>query len=86
MKILVTGGAGFVGTNLLIKLKEENHELHSIDDYSIGREENHIAGIKYISDDVNNINQYEERYDLIYHLAALSRISCTLNPFFQSLL
>jgi UDP-glucose 4-epimerase len=74
MKILVTGGAGFVGTNLLIKLKEENHELHSIDDYSIGREENHIDGVKYIRDDVNNINHYNEKFDLIYHLAALSRI------------
>ena len=74
MKILITGGAGFVGTNLLIKLKEENHELHSIDDYSIGTEENHIDGVKYIRDDVNNINKYNERFDLIYHLAALSRI------------
>lgn len=74
MKILVTGGAGFVGTNLLIQLKKEGHELHSIDNYSIGTEENHIDGVKYVNDDVNNINEYDEKYDLIFHLAALTRI------------
>ncbi len=75
MKILVTGGAGFVGTNLLIELsKDKQNKLVSIDNYSIGLKENHIEGVNYISDDVNNIFDYDEKYDIIFHLAALSRI------------
>jgi UDP-glucose 4-epimerase len=75
MKILVTGGAGFVGTNLLIELsKDKQNKLVSIDNYTIGLKENHIEGVNYISDDVNNIFEYDEKYDIIFHLAALSRI------------
>lgn len=82
MKILVTGGAGFIGTNLIKRLLSENHEVTSLDDYSIGVKENHIEGCNYIEGDINEIldlfvlETYVEEYnfDLIYHLAALSRI------------
>ena len=40
-KILVTGGAGFVGTNLIIQLQKLGHDVVSIDNYSIGRKNNH---------------------------------------------
>ena len=73
MKILVTGGAGFIGTNLLLELKKQNHKLVSVDNYSIGT--NHIEGVKYISLDVNHIKEIKNDFDLIYHLAGLSRIN-----------
>ena len=79
MKILVTGGAGFVGTNLLSHLLLSNNELYSIDNYSIGKIENHIQGIKYINDDIENIFRYSMKFDLIFHLAALSRIQPSFN-------
>ena len=49
MKILVTGGAGFVGTNLLksLQIQKPNAELYSIDNYSTGYKENEIDGVKY---------------------------------------
>ena len=36
MNIVVTGGAGFVGTNLIKRLIEDGHDVVSIDNYSTG--------------------------------------------------
>ena len=48
MNIVVTGGVGFVGTNLVKRLKEEGHRIVVIDDYSVGKIENQIEGVRYI--------------------------------------
>ena len=40
MKALVTGGVGFVGTNLIKRLLKENYSVTSIDHYSVGVKEN----------------------------------------------
>ena len=78
MNILVTGGAGFVGTNLIERLIEEGHSVTSVDDYSTGHKENHIQGCKYIEMSVVDFDRYHDlefsEFDLIYHLAGLSRI------------
>lgn len=74
MKILITGGAGFVGTNLIISLKQKGHTLVSIDNYSIGQRNNHIEGVAYLDMDANKIGSIQNDFDLIYHLAGLSRI------------
>ena len=59
-KIFVTGGAGFVGTNLILELLKSNHNVVSLDDYSIGSEENHQKGAEYISGDINQIEKLIE--------------------------
>lgn len=75
MKILVTGGAGFIGTNLIKRLLIEGHEVHSLDNYDSGLVENHIDGCNYISGDIEQIEYWRgDKFDLCYHLAALSRI------------
>ena len=76
MKILVTGGAGFVGTNLIKRLISEGHEVMSVDDYSTGKKENHIKGCQYIDRDLLDINKSSFNYDvdIVYHLAAKARI------------
>ena len=43
MKILVTGGAGFIGSNLIKRLLNEGHEVHSLDNYSTGSTNNHLS-------------------------------------------
>ena len=82
MKILVTGGAGFVGTNLCEELVK-NHEVYSIDNYSIGTEENHIKSVEYLNGDIVDIsNIVKNDFDLCFHLAGLSRIQPSFNnPF-----
>jgi UDP-glucose 4-epimerase len=76
MKILVTGGAGFVGSNLCEKLYELGHKVVSIDNYSSGSENNHIDGVTYIKADVKNILTLDLPidFDIIYHLGEYSRV------------
>ena len=72
MKILITGGAGFIGTNLAKKLLKDNHVVDVIDDYSTGYfEDNHIKEVMYYKQDLIDVRG---KYDIIFHLAALSRI------------
>ena len=47
MNCLVTGGAGFVGTNLIKRLLKEGHKVVSLDNYSSGLKENEVEGCKY---------------------------------------
>ena len=75
MKILVTGGAGFIGTNLIKKLLSEGHKVVSLDDYETGTQENEVEGATYIMGDIDSLTYWKgEGFDLCYHLAALSRI------------
>ncbi len=78
MKILVTGGAGFVGTNLIKKLIEQDHTVYSLDNYSTGLKENEVEGCVYYTNDIQKISAYDKRFmdkiDVVFHLAAIARI------------
>ena len=74
MKILVTGGTGFIGMNLIKRLVSEGHRVVSLDDYSTGTNSNHIEGVKYINGDIEIIEYLAGDYDLCYHIAAQSRV------------
>ena len=52
MKVLVTGGAGFVGTNLVKRLLNDGHDVVSIDNYSTGKKENEQEGCTYLDIDL----------------------------------
>ena len=75
MNIVITGGLGFIGINLTKRLLEDGHKIIVIDDYSIGKIENQIEGVKYIPMNIEQINYMSgEEVDVCFHLAALSRI------------
>lgn len=74
MKILVTGGAGFIGTNLVKQLNWDGHDVIVLDNYKTGKRENHIEGVKYVQGDIEMVEYLNNDFDLIYHLAAQSRV------------
>jgi nucleoside-diphosphate-sugar epimerase len=76
MKVLVTGGAGFVGTNLIKQLLKEGHQVISVDNYHTGLKSNHQPGAQYVEFDIRNIDDYSSwgEFDIVYHLAAIARI------------
>ena len=77
--ILVTGGLGFVGSNLVKRLVKEKYEVTIIDNLSTGTMDNYVPGTRVIQEDINNINLVQGKFDVCFHLAALSRIQ----PSFQ---
>jgi UDP-glucose 4-epimerase len=81
MNILITGGAGFVGTNLIKKLLTLNHQVVSIDNYNTGLKSNHQDGCLYIEDDIRtyDYSDLKVRPDFIFHMAAIARIQPSFN-------
>ena len=84
MRVLVTGGVGFVGTNLIKRLLKDGHEVVSIDNYSTGFKENEQEGCEYHNFNLQHIydfDSYMENPDVVFHLAALARIQPSIkNP------
>jgi len=48
MRYLVTGGAGFIGSNIVKRLLRDGHNVPVIDDMSLEREDNIPAGLKFL--------------------------------------
>jgi len=72
--ILVTGGVGFIGTNLVKELVKQNNNVISIDNYSFGSKENEIDGVKYYNYDIEDIDKITESVDVCFHLCAMARV------------
>ena len=72
--ILVTGGVGFIGSNLIKTLVEKEFNVISLDNYSTGSKSNEIQEVKYYNLDIEKISKINEPIDLCFHLAAQSRV------------
>ncbi len=74
--ILVTGGAGFVGSHLAKRFLENGNKVYVLDNYFTGRNTNHHRGIKYKKDQTKNIFKLYKNIslDFIYHLGEYSRV------------
>lgn len=88
MKVLVTGGAGFIGYHLTKELLEHGYEVTIVDDFSRGVEDRFLKkleqedGVKSISVDLmqkERVMNMDKDFDFIYHLAAIIGVQNVLN-------
>jgi len=78
-KAIVTGGAGFIGSNLVDRLIDMGVEVHVIDDLSTGKEENINPKAEFHKEDISTMEPMQNHWklkntDVIFHLAALARV------------
>lgn len=82
MKILVTGGAGFIGSHLTRELLKENYEVVVADNLSTGRRENLPENVKFFETDVRDKKLFEilqqEKIEKIVHLAGQTMVDASI--------
>jgi len=77
--VLVTGGAGFIGSHLCARLVASGHTVISLDNYFTGSRGNHVPGVEYREGHTKDIEQHvPETPDLVYHLGEYSRVAPSL--------
>ena len=77
MKILIIGGAGFIGSHLC-ESYAPNHNVTSLDNYISGKKDNHVKGVEYLDMDAKDILSLDPQYDLIFHMGEYSRVEKSL--------
>ncbi|MBM3194160.1 MAG: NAD-dependent epimerase/dehydratase family protein [Chlamydiae bacterium] len=88
MRTLVTGGAGFIGSNLSKKLVELGHSVDIVDDMSNGHREFVPEGANLIVEDFASgaaLSKVSSKaYDVVFHLAAVPRVSYSVEYPFET--
>jgi UDP-glucose 4-epimerase len=73
--ILVTGGAGFIGSHLCERLAEQGHKVISLDNYFTGSKGNHVSAVEYREGHTKDIEKHvPEEPTIIYHMGEYSRV------------
>lgn len=77
--VVVTGGAGFIGSHLCERLAADGHRVISLDNYFTGSRDNHVSGVEYREGHAKDIARHvPEDPDIIYHLGEYSRVRHSL--------
>ncbi|MAF59723.1 ADP-L-glycero-D-manno-heptose-6-epimerase [bacterium] len=77
--ILVTGGAGFIGSHLCERLVKGGHRVISLDNYFTGSKDNHVGGVEYIEGHTKDIEKHiKEEINIIFHLGEYARVEKSL--------
>jgi UDP-glucose 4-epimerase len=80
-KVIVTGGAGFIGSNLADALFEKGYEVHVIDNLSGGKKENINPKAVFHEIDIKNLDAIKPLFkgvEYVFHLAALPRVQYSI--------
>lgn len=78
--VLVTGGAGFIGSHVCERLVHDGHTVISLDNYFTGSKENHVPGVEYREGHTKDIARLvPEKPDIVYHLGEYARVAEALN-------
>lgn len=94
MRILITGGAGFIGSNLADALMEQEHEVTVLDNLSVGQvpniehhlESDHFHFVNGSILDVATLERLVRQVDLIYHLAAVVGVKYVVEDPLQAII
>lgn len=81
MKFLITGGAGFIGSNFATKILDLGHEVLVLDNLSTGKRENLDPRAKFIEIDLcdgEKIKPYFQGVDFVHHFAAMPRVQSSI--------
>jgi UDP-glucose 4-epimerase len=73
--ILVTGGAGFIGSRLCGRLAAAGHRVVSVDNYFVGSRRAHVAGVEYRSGATAQVRELREDPTWIFHLGEYARVA-----------
>mgnify|MGYP001368297346 CR=1 FL=1 len=80
-KVIVTGGAGFIGSNLVDKLIEQGIEVIVLDNLSTGKKENINPKAEFIQCDISKDRPLFDNVDTVFHLAATPQVQYSIeNP------
>ncbi len=78
MNVLVIGGAGYIGSHVVLELCENGHEVTVFDNLSTGHLINIDSRAEFIQGDIlisNNLNSlFSKKYDAVFHFAALKSV------------
>ena len=79
MRVIVTGGAGFIGSNLVDRLIDDGHEVSVIDNLSTGKDKNMNPKAKFYRKDITQMRRDSdftmfEGVDVVFHTAAMARV------------
>lgn len=77
MNLLVTGGAGFIGSNLVERLTSDGHKVIVIDNLSTGKRENLQKDAEFFELDIADLTAIKPIFndiDTVFHVAAIPRI------------
>lgn len=83
MKILITGGAGFIGSHLVRKLQSENVQFIVVDNLSTGSLENLPENVSFINLDIRKPELWDlmekEKFDAVVHFAAQTMVNISID-------
>ncbi|OGH88652.1 MAG: hypothetical protein A3J93_00975 [Candidatus Magasanikbacteria bacterium RIFOXYC2_FULL_42_28] len=88
MKYLITGGAGFIGTNIAKQLLAQNHQVVAFDNYLSGHFSNRVLpGVDYVEGDIRNpkdLNGVMAGVEGVFHTAAIARMPYSVEHPFET--